>query len=146
MKRLLILLIVLICTSIAFAENYNAAQEALRKDIAAYLQKKGLRVDMQDDGLKFKSEGTTYYIEISDSNTDPMYLRICLYLSYGEKLTRANVLQKLNDYNVKYCVKVTCLEKSLLISAEMFVGKSVEFTYAFDDLFNQLKATYDIIN
>ena len=111
MKRLLILLIVLVCTSIAFAENYNAAQEALRKDIAAYIQKKGLRVDMQDDGLKFKSEGTTYYIEISDSNTDPMYLRICLYLSYGEKLTRANVLQKLNDYNVKYCVKVTCLEK-----------------------------------
>lgn len=146
MKKTILSLLMLICTTVTFAEDYNASQEALRKDVAAYLQRKGYKTETQDDGLKFKSEGHTYYIEISDSNLDPLYLRLCMYVGYGEKLTREKALQNLNSYNVKFGVKTTCLDKSLLISAEMYVGKSSQFTDVFDDLLGQVKSTYNLIN
>lgn len=135
----------LLCTIGATAENYNAQQEALRKEITSYLQRKGYKTEIQDDGLKFKNEGTTYYVEISDKDTNPMYLRLCMYVNFGTKLTREKALKDLNDYNVKFGVKVCCLKENLLISAEMFVNKSSEFTYAFDELLSQVKSTYDLV-
>lgn len=146
MKKTILSLLMLICATVANANDYNASQETLRKDISTFLQHKGYKPENQDDGLKFKSEGFIYFIEISDSNTDPMYLRLCMYLNYGKNLTREKALQNLNDYNVRFGVKTTCLEKYLLISAEMFVGKSSEFTDVFDELLSQVKGTYDLIN
>ena len=59
------LLLSLVSSLCMYAQSYNASQENMRNQIVNYLAKQGYTAVKQDDGLKFKNEGTNYYIEIS---------------------------------------------------------------------------------
>lgn len=142
MKRIIISLVLFLCISISYAQNFNSKQEALRKEISAFLSKHSFTPEKQNDGLKFKSEGANYYIEIDKDCTAPMYLRLCRYVKYDNNLSRDAALPKLNSFNSSYGIKVACQENSLVLSAEMFLTKSEEFEYSFDALFSQLKSVY----
>ena len=75
-----------------------------------------------------------------------MYIRLCRYLKFDDKLTREKVMKDLNGLNVKYGVKVSCQEKNVLVSSEMFITKATEFTYAFKDLLSQVKSACTKVN
>ena len=81
-----------------------------------------------------------FYIEIDNEKKSPMYVRLCRYIKFDDKITREKVIKNLNSYNVKYGVKVSCQEKNIVVSYEMFLTKSEEFTYIFSDMLSQVKS------
>lgn len=140
MKKILITIVMFTCATISFAQNYTTAQETLRKEISSYLSRQGLNPENQSDGLKFKSEGANFYIEIDKEKKNPMYVRLCRYIKFDDKITREKTIKNLNNYNVRFGVKVSCQEKNIVVSSEMFLTKSEEFTYIFSDMLSQVKS------
>lgn len=145
MKRILMLVVLLGALFAANAAGYNAKQEALISAIEKNLKEQSYSVERQDDGLKFKSEGVTYYIEVDKDETNPMYVRLCRYVKFDDKIKRDKVMKKLNDLNAKYAVKAYCKEKNVIFSAEMFVTSADQFNYAFHDMLSLIKSAYETI-
>ncbi len=102
MKRILMLVVLLGTLITASAAGYNAKQEALISAIEKNLKEQSYSVERQDDGLKFKSEGVTYYIEVDKDETNPMYVRLCRYVKFDDKFERDCVMKKLTDLIAKY--------------------------------------------
>lgn len=145
MKRILMLVVLLGALFAANAAGYNAKQEALISAIEKNLKEQSYSVERQDDGLKFKSEGVTYYVEVDKDETNPMYVRLCRYVKFDDKIKRDKVMKKLNDLNAKYAVKAYCKEKNVIFSAEMFVTSADQFNYAFNDMLSLIKSAYETI-
>lgn len=145
MKRILMLVVLLGALFAANAAGYNAKQEALISAIEKNLKEQSYSVERQDDGLKFKSEGVTYYVEVDKDETNPMYVRLCRYVKFDDKIKRDKVMKKLNDLNAKYAVKAYCKEKNVILSAEMFVTSAAQFNYAFSDMLSLMKSAYATI-
>lgn len=146
MKKFILFLFAALLTCSMYAQNYNSAQENMRTQIVNYLAKQGYTAEKQDDGLKFKNEGANYYIEISKEDVSPMYLRLCRYVKYSDSLKQETVMKQLKSYNTILGVKVCCTDNSIVISTEMFVASSTDFTDVFPTLLSQIKATYKTIN
>lgn len=140
MKKIIISFLMLVCATISYAQSFTIAQENLRKEISSYLSRQGLNPESQSDGLKFKSEGSNFYIEIDKDKKSPMYVRLCRYIKFDDKITREKAIKNLNSYNVKFGVKVSCQEKNIVVSSEMFLTKPEEFTYIFNDMLSQVKS------
>lgn len=145
MKRILMLVVLLGALFTVNAAGYNAKQEALISAIEKNLKEQSYSVERQDDGLKFKSEGVTYYVEVDKDETNPMYVRLCRYVKFDDKIKRDKVMKKLNDLNAKYAVKAYCKEKNVILSAEMFVTSAAQFNYAFSDMLSLMKSAYATI-
>lgn len=145
MKRTLILITLIGALLSAYAAGYTPRQEALLASIESHLKKEGYMPERQDDGLKFKSDDSNYYIEISKDDINPMYVRLTRYIKFNEKIKRDDVMEKLKDYNLTYAVKAYCKEKNLILSADMLVTTSEQFTNVFSDLFSLLKNAADKI-
>lgn len=140
------LLLVLILMSIGMsAQNYSTQQKKLISQISSYLSTEGYLAESQKDGLKFKHEGVNYYVEVSEEDQSPMFVRLCRYVKYSETIKQEDVVKKLNTYNAKLGIKVSCQENSLSIAAEMFVSSSSDLTDVFPTLLQQIKATYSQI-
>lgn len=146
MRKLILFLYAAFFTCSMYAQSYNASQENMRNQIVNYLTQQGYTAEKQDDGLKFKNEGTNYYIEISKEDVSPMYLRLCRYVKYSDSLKQETVIKQLKSYNTKLGVKVCCTDNGIVISTEMFVASSTDFTDVFPTLLSQIKATYKTIN
>ena len=144
MKKIFLLFMVL-CWIDSYAQNYNSSQENLRTGIESYLRKQGLNTEKQDDGLLFKSEGSTYYVEIDKNEVEPMYVRLRRYVKYDEKLNKDTISKNLNSYNTKYGVKVFYLEKSVVFSAEMYVTQASEFNDVFETLLSHIKSANSLL-
>lgn len=145
MKRILMLVVLLGVLYAANAAGYNAKQEALISAIEKNLKEQSYSVERQDDGLKFKSEGVTYYVEVDKDETNPMYVRLCRYVKFDDKIKRDKVMKNLNDLNAKYAVKAYCKEKNVILSTEMFVTSAAQFNYAFNDMLSLMKSAYATI-
>lgn len=140
MKKILFSILMLVCATISSAQSFTNAQEILRKEISCYLSRQGLNPENQSDGLKFKSEGSNFYVEIDKEKKSPMYVRLCRYIKFDDNVIREKAIKNLNSYNVKFGVKVSCQEKNIVVSFEMFLTKSEEFTYVFSDMLSQVKS------
>ena len=140
MKKILFSILMLVCATISSAQSFTNAQEILRKEISSYLSRQGLNPENQSDGLKFKSEGSNFYVEIDKEKKSPIYVRLCRYIKFDNNVTREKAIKNLNSYNVKFGVKVSCQEKNIVVSFEMFLTKSEEFTYVFSDMLSQVKS------
>ena len=146
MKRFYIFIVLVGSLLSSYAAGYNQKQEALRSTIESSLKSKGYTVEHQDDGLKFKSEGITYFVEISKDDTNPMYVRLTRYIKFDDKIKRDDVMAKLKDYNSTYAVKAYCKEKNLILSADMLVTSADQFTNVVSDLLSLLKSAAENIN
>ena len=142
MKKLLLSLALIFFAISTSAQSYNTQQRQLISQISSYLSGQGYSSEEQKDGLKFKNEGTNYYVEVSKDDKSPMYLRLCRYVKYSESIKQDVVVKQLNSYNAKLGVKVCSTENGLVISAEMYLTSATEFTDVFATLLNQMKATY----
>ena len=145
MKRIFLSLMLLVGATMMSAQSYNSEQEQLRREIKVFLDKMGYAPENQSDGLKFKSGGINYYVEIDKDETAPMYLRLCRYVKYDDKMTREKIMAKINDCNSTYAVKVSCKDRSFILSSELFVTKSSEFTDVFDTLLGLIKSAYESV-
>ena len=146
MKRFYMFIMLVGSLLSSYATGYNQKQEALRSTIESSLKSKGYTVERQDDGLKFKSEGITYFVEISKDDTNPMYVRLTRYIKFDDKIKRDDVMAKLKDYNSTYAVKAYCKEKNLILSADMLVTSADQFTCVVSDLLSLMKSAAENIN
>lgn len=145
MKRLLTFMVLAGSLLSAYAAGFNARQEALRTAIETNLRSKGYSVERQDDGLKFKSEGVNYFIEIGKDDTNPMYVRMSRYIKFDDNLKRDDAMARLKEYNATIAVKAYCKEKNLILSSDMFVTSADQFTYAVNDLLALMKSVAETV-
>ena len=146
MKRFYMFIVLVGSLLSTYAAGYNQKQETLRSTIESSLKSKGYTVERQDDGLKFKSEGITYFVEISKEDKNPMYVRLTRYIKFDDKIKRDDVMAKLKDYNSTYAVKAYCKEKNLILSADMLVTSADQFTNVISDLLSLMKSAAENIN
>ena len=145
MKKFLCVARICFLSLSCFSQDYNSTQENLRSQIKSYLINKGFDPENQSDGLKIMSEGVAYYVEISTDDISPMYIRLARYVKYSDDLTHKKLYANINQYNVKFCAKVTPLKNSILISAEMYLNQASEFNVAFDTLLEQVKSATETL-
>lgn len=135
MKRTLLSIVICVITSVcAYSQDYNSTQKALIRSIQEFLNNEGCHPEKQDDGLKFTQNGIPYFVEVSPTDMDPMYLRLRRYIRYDSKITKKSVSDNINDLDSKFGVKVLCGEKALILSVEMYVNSSEDFTSSYNVL------------
>lgn len=139
-KTIMVAIAVFMNILMVYSQNYSTAQQKLINGIADFLKTDGYKPEKVDDGLKFTKNGVAYYIEVSNTDTAPMYLRLRRYIKYNSELSPEYISEHLNSYNVKYGVKALCSEKAVILSAEMYLNEKEEFISIFDVLMLQLEA------
>lgn len=142
MKKILLSIALIFAFANIYAQSFNAQQKELISQISNYLSGQGYSSEVQSDGLKFKNEGTNYYIEVSKEDKMPMFLRLCRYVRFSESIKQDEVTKQLNSYNAKLGIKVCSTENGLVISSERYVMYASDFTDVFPTLLSQMKATY----
>lgn len=147
MKRLIITFVLglLMLPSISFAQSvsdFNHEQLALRSDLFNFLKEEGFVPEIDSDGdIKFKSEGQIYYISVSKTNTNPMY--VVLYRSFNnpEDHSLETIVMATKKLNFYKGVKVLCYDNSFRIGAELFVRNAEPVK----DAFYKLKEIIDSV-
>ena len=143
MKRLFFFLVL---TTVGFAisfaqKSYNSGQQAVRDNIMSYLREEGYQPSIDSDGdIKFKRQGDIYFVDVSDKDSSPYYVRLSKYFSYGEKLTKTKIglyAQEINQYKM---IKLLANDNNFWLETQMFLINSVAFTSIFDRILSAMDA------
>ena len=147
MKKIILSLILAILSSLGiYAQNYSMHQKGVIAEISSYLRKNGYSIEERPNGLKFKSEGASYYVEVSYEDKNPMFVSLKRYVKFGGSIKRANVISNLDELNKSFGVKVIILKNEVVLSSELFISEALHFTYAFNTMFRQIQSVYKEIN
>lgn len=137
MKRLIITLVLglLILPSMSFAQSdsgFNSEQLALRTDLFNFLKEEGFMPELDSDGdIKFKSEGQAYYISVSKTDENPMYVVLFRSFSNPDEYSAETIAMASTKLNIYKGVKVLCFDKSFRIGAELYVRNAEPVKSAF---------------
>lgn len=137
MKRLIITLVLglLILPSMSFAQSdsgFNSEQLALRTDLFNFLKEEGFMPELDSDGdIKFKSEGQAYYISVSKTDENPMYVVLFRSFSNPDEYSAETIAMASTKLNFYKGVKVLCFDKSFRIGAELYVRNAEPVKSAF---------------
>ena len=133
MKKLALTLCLLFSMCFSFAAELNSAQERLRNDIMNYIRREGFVPEIDNDGdIRFKKEGTTYFVRVDAKETNPMYVVFfCLYnkpSNYSVDAVRLATAE-LNQYKgVKTVVYDT---GTISVESNMFMNDAEPFRAGF---------------
>ena len=142
MRHLIITLIagllVLPATSMAQDETgWDEEQLELRSDLFDFLKEEGFVPELDSDGdIKFKSEGQNYYISVSKTDDNPMYVSFFRIFNYPDEYSIETLVMATMELNRYKGVKVVCFESSFRIAAELFVRNAEPIKSAFYKLKN----------
>ena len=137
MKRFIITLVLglFILPSISFAQSdsgFNSEQLALRTDLFNFLKEEGFMPELDSDGdIKFKSEGQPYYISVSKTDENPMYVVLFRSFNNPDEYSAETIAMASTKLNFYKGVKVLCFEKSFRIGAELYVRNAEPVKSAF---------------
>ena len=137
MKRLILTLVLglLILPSISFAQNdsgFNSEQLALRTDLFNFLKEEGFMPELDSNGyIKFKSEGQEYYISVSKTDENPMYVVLFRLFNNPDEYSAETIAMASTKLNFYKGVKVLCFDKSFRIGAELYVRNAEPVKSAF---------------
>lgn len=127
MKRFITTLILglFILPSMSFAQSdsgFNSEQLSLRTDLFNFLKEEGFMPELDSDGdIKFKSEGQAYYISVSKTDENPMYVVLFRSFSNPDEYSAETIAMASTKLNFYKGVKVLCFDKSFRIGAELYV-------------------------
>lgn len=132
------------CSMASFAEELNNAQLKVRSEIKAFLQEEGFMPEIDSDGdIKFKKEGSTYYIEVNSHDVSPMYVNLSMILSKPDGYSDEAIMIAANELNMYKGIKTICYSRSIVIRAEMYLVSSEAFKYSFYKLMSQISSASD---
>lgn len=126
MKRLILILIwgFLMFPYELFAQNdseYNAEQLALQADLLNFLKEEGYMPEIDSDGdIAFKIEGKQFYMIISKTDDNPMYVILCRMFNYPDEYSRETFILATKELNLYKSIKVTCLNDYYRVGAELY--------------------------
>ena len=134
MKKIALFIMVIVCFSgavLAQSKTFSSSQLALRNSIQSYLKNEGFQPMIDDDGdIKFKRQGGQYYIMVSATDDNPMFVKISKYFNYNDDITRTKLLLFNGDNDYKMC-KIIPAKDLFVIKSEMFITTSSSFTNIF---------------
>lgn len=138
-KYLLFILIQVFATQVTIASDLTPTQIKLRNEIQAFLKEEGFMPEIDSDGdIRFKKEGSVYYISINENDESPMYINFYRAFNYPEKYSPDIVKMATAELNKYKGVKVVCYESSFSIQSNMYLVSAEAFKYAFYSLMSQM--------
>ena len=134
MKKITLLIAIIICFSgsvLAQSKTLTSSQLALRNSIQSYLKSEGFQPMIDDDGdIKFKRQGYTYFVRVSATDENPMFVKLSKYFNYNEAVTRTKLLLFNADNDYKMC-KIIPGNEYYVVKSEMYITTSSSFTNIF---------------
>lgn len=150
MKRIISLLLLVLCVAGVQAKDFTKEQLQLRLNIVRYLSQQGLKPNIDEDGdVKFEYEDETYYAIINDMWSDPFLVTLYRQYSYDEDegYGRENVEKCISDAGVTKAVKLYCNDNAFTLRADILCQDATLFTETFQQLMKCMKnAKKRIIN
>lgn len=136
-------LLIFTCNIKANAELSPELQK-LRTEIKDFISAEGYVPSIDADGdIMFKSEGITYYISVSNTDTNPYYIVLFREHPYSDSITREKILRVIDACNLKKGIKVLCKTKSYSYRAEIYLTSANTFKESFAELMSQIKNASD---
>ncbi len=145
MKRVIILIVFAFLLSPVMLRaqtdsGLNREQLALRTELFNFLKEEGFMPEIDSDGdILFKSEGHPYFICVSKTDENPMYVTFFRQFTNPEEYSSETVVMATKALNLYKGIKVVCFEQSFRIGAELFVRDAE----AVKGAFYKLKAIID---
>ena len=134
MKKIVFCITIMVCfgcSIFAQSNNLTSSQLAIRNSIQSYLKSEGFQPEIDDDGdIKFKRQGDTYFVKVSATDENPMYVTLSKYYQYSDKISRTKLILFNSEKSYKSC-KIATPESQFIIRIEMFVNASSAFTSVF---------------
>lgn len=138
-KYILYIFIQLSAIHVYAADGLTSGQFKLRNEIQNFLKEEGFMPDIDSDGdIRFKKEGSTYYININPVDETPMFVSLFIPYNYSEKYTEDIVKLASAELNKYKGVKVVCYENNFSLQADMYVVSSEAFKFAFYKIMSQI--------
>ncbi|MBR1550678.1 MAG: hypothetical protein IJ634_08605 [Bacteroidales bacterium] len=134
MKKIALFIMVIVCfggSVLAQSKTLSSSQLALRNSIQSYLKAEGFQPMIDDDGdIKFKRQGDTYFVRVSATDENPMFVKLSKYFNYNDAITRTKLLLFNGDNDYKMC-KIFPANEFYIIKSEMYLTTSSSFTNIF---------------
>lgn len=131
-KTLFVLLCLTLIIGRVSAKSLNSDQLELRQNIVSFLKEEGFMPEIDSDGdVRFKCEGTSYYVIIDEDNITPMYLTLYLGYNYTEKRNKSYIESIVSEINKYKGLKIIISERSYSLRIEMFLVNAEHFRYTF---------------
>lgn len=126
------------------AQEFNSEQLALRADLFGFLREEGFLPEYDTDGdIKFKSEGKTYYIKISDVDESPMYATLYRLFNYPSDYSMDTFVMATKSLNLYKGVKVLCFSDYYKIQAEFYLRHAEPLKSVFYKVKSQIDSLKD---
>ncbi len=153
MKRLIFTFstLLLMLPTMAIAQNnseFNSEQLQLRTELFTFLKEEGFMPELDSDGdVKFKSEGQSYYIRVSKTDENPMYVVLFRSFNNPEDYSAETLVMATKELNLYKGIKVICFDTSFRIEAEMYVRNAEPVKASFYKLKNNIdSAKSDVLD
>lgn len=140
MKRIIIMFLLWVTFIVPVSMNgqditeFTSGQLTLRNDLFDFLKEEGFmpKIDVDED-IEFKSEGQQYYIKVSKTDDNPMYVVLYRQFNFPEEYSAETVIMASNELNIYKGVKVLCFvnQSYIRIGAELFVRNAEPVKEAF---------------
>ena len=115
-------------------------QQALRSDILIFLKEEGFGAEIDSDGdIRFKSSGNTYFVSISSTDENPMYISLFMPFNNPDEYSSDVVVMATKELNRYKGVKVMCFDSSFQICANLYLRNAELFKESFYKLMSQME-------
>lgn len=139
MKRFILILSFAVFSLSVFCNDYNTDQQKLFNEIVSFLKVEGFVPEVQENqNIKFKYEGRTYYVKVSNLDTAPMFVAMFIEYSYDSVYSETALLNAQRELNYYKGVKLLCYESSYAMRGEMYLTDAEQFKYVFYKILSQL--------
>ena len=129
----------MMATTVFAQKEYTNAQRSLRDNIMSYIRAEGYQPSIDSDGdIKFKAQGDTYFVIVSDKDTSPMYVRLAKYFSYNDTFTRNKINLYAAEINRYKMCKLMANDNSFVLDCELYLTNSTAFTSIFSKMMDIL--------
>jgi len=132
-KIVLFLLYSCIFTGLFAQSNLTTIQKDFQNEIINFLKEEGYVPSLENETIKFKSEGENHWIRISSESPFFVAFQRAGYTLEGEKgLNRDNSLLACNEVNREMnAAKLYCTDKSVIFTIEQYTRSAEDFKFVF---------------
>lgn len=140
MKKIALIAGLLLMAFSCFAASLNSSQEKLRSDIMSFLRYEGYMPELDNDGdIKFKKEGTVYFVRVDSNETSPMY--VVLFTLYNKPSNYDINVVKLASAELNFYKGVKCIvydSGTVSLQADLFMNSVDTFKAVFNKLMQNI--------
>lgn len=133
MKKIFVFVMCLsVCVNLIASKSFNYDQLALRQNIFDFLKEEGFVPSIDSDGdILFKTEGSKYYVIVSEVSISPMYVVLYHGFNYSDVYTKNKIEKLVNEINMYKSLKILPQDDAYSFRVEMYLVNAEHFRYTF---------------